>query len=61
MEIFSTYGAIKAIDLPSERTHPEFNRGHVYIEYENPDDAEKALKHMDGGKEVSEYAQLIMN
>ena len=50
MEIFSTYGPIKSVDLPMDRIHPEFNRAFVYIEYENPDDAEKAIKHMDGGE-----------
>lgn len=65
MEIFTTYGAIKSIDLPSERVHPEFNRGFVYIEYENPDDAEKAIKHMDGGEKnheeelISKYGVLL--
>jgi len=33
-----------------DRNHPEFSRGYAYVEYENPEDAEKAIKHMDGGQ-----------
>lgn len=50
MEIFSTYGTIKNIDMPSERAHPEFSRGFCYIEYDKPEEAENAVKFMDGGK-----------
>ena len=50
MEIFSTYGKIKMIDMPVERMHPHLSKGYAYVEFENPDEAEKALKHMDGGK-----------
>lgn len=49
MEIFSTYGKIKMIDMPVERMHPHLSKGYAYVEFENPDEAEKALKHMDGG------------
>lgn len=48
-EIFSLYGTIKYIDMPNDRIHPNTSRGHAYVEYENPDDAEKAVKYMDGG------------
>ena len=50
MEIFSTYGKIKMIDMPVERMHPHLSKGYAYVEFEYPDEAEKALKHMDGGK-----------
>uniref|UniRef100_A0A6I8PA97 RNA-binding protein with serine-rich domain 1 n=1 Tax=Ornithorhynchus anatinus TaxID=9258 RepID=A0A6I8PA97_ORNAN len=50
MEIFSTYGKIKMIDMPVERMHPHLSKGYAYVEFESPDEAEKALKHMDGGK-----------
>ncbi|KAG8506411.1 RNA-binding protein with serine-rich domain 1 [Galemys pyrenaicus] len=50
MEIFSTYGKIKMIDMPVERMHPHLSKGYAYVEFENPDEAEKALKHMDGGE-----------
>ena len=49
-EIFSVYGTIKNVELLADRVHPEFSRGFAYVEYENADDAEKAIKHMDGGK-----------
>ncbi|KAB0396182.1 hypothetical protein E2I00_013805, partial [Balaenoptera physalus] len=49
MEIFSTYGKIKMIDIPVDRMHPHLAKGYAYVEFENPDEADKALKHMDGG------------
>ncbi|KAM9087783.1 uncharacterized protein AAG666_015296 [Megaptera novaeangliae] len=50
MEIFSTYGKIKTIDVPVERImHPHLSTGYACVEFENPDEAEKALKHEDGG------------
>ena len=49
MEIFSTYGKIKMIDVPVERMHPHLSKGYAYVEFENPGEAEKAPKHMDGG------------
>lgn len=51
MEIFSTYGKIKMIDMPVDRLNPHLSKGYAYVEFENADDAEKALKHMDGGKD----------
>ncbi|XP_077809812.1 RNA-binding protein with serine-rich domain 1-like [Macaca mulatta] len=50
MEIFSTYGKIKMIDMPVERMHPHLSKGYAYVEFENPYEADKALKHMDGGQ-----------
>lgn len=49
-EIFSTYGKIKMIDMPMDRLHPHLSKGYCYVEYETPEEAEKALKHMDGGE-----------
>lgn len=43
------YGTLKNIDVPTDRVHPNFIKGYAYIEYENPDDAEKAIKYMNGG------------
>lgn len=48
-EIFSAYGSVKAVEFPLDRSHP-FGRGFAYVEYETPDEAENAMKHMDGGK-----------
>lgn len=50
MEIFSTYGEIKSVEYPMDRLHPSTGRGFAYIEYATPDDAETAMKHMDGGQ-----------
>lgn len=50
LEIFSTYGKIKMIDMPVDRCHPHLNKGYAYVEFEAADEADKALKHMDGGK-----------
>ena len=32
-----------------DRVHKNFTVLHAYVEYENPDDAEKAVKYMNGG------------
>ena len=49
-EIFSTYGQIKSIDFMIDKLHPNHGRGFAYVEYETADEAENAMKHMDGGK-----------
>ncbi|CAB3401229.1 unnamed protein product [Caenorhabditis bovis] len=49
-EIFAIYGSIKLVDLPPDRNHQYLHRGYGYIEYENVEDAEKAIKYMDGGQ-----------
>lgn len=50
MEIFSTYGTIKSIEFPKDHVHPHLGRGFCYVEFTNPDEAEEAMKHMDGGQ-----------
>lgn len=37
------------IDMPVDRLRPYLSKGYAYVEFENADEAEKALKHMDGG------------
>uniref|UniRef100_A0A0N4WKV2 RRM domain-containing protein n=1 Tax=Haemonchus placei TaxID=6290 RepID=A0A0N4WKV2_HAEPC len=49
-EIFGMYGLIKSCDLPPERFYSHLHRGYGYVEYENAEDAEKALKYFDGGQ-----------
>lgn len=49
-EIFSVYGTIKQIDCPTDRLHPTASRGFAYVEFGSPDEAETAMKHMDGGQ-----------
>lgn len=49
-EIFSTYGKIKMVDMAMDRLYPHLSRGYAYVEFETPEEAQKALKHMDGGR-----------
>jgi len=62
IEIFSTYGIIKSVDMPHDRVHPHLSRGFAYVEFDKAEDAEKAIKYMDGGQvdgqEVSATAVL---
>lgn len=48
-EIFGVYGSIRSVEMPADRVHTHLSRGYAYVEFENADDAEKAIKHMDGG------------
>ena len=50
VEIFSTYGQIKMVDFALDKLHPNHGRGFAYVEFETADEAENAMKHMDGGK-----------
>ncbi|KAG7166642.1 RNA-binding protein with serine-rich domain 1-B-like [Homarus americanus] len=51
-EIFAVYGSVKSVDLPmyDMRNNSSLNRGYGYIDFEKPEDAENAMKHMDGGQ-----------
>lgn len=40
---------MKHVEFPSDRLHPNNGRGFAYIEFENANEAENAMKHMDGG------------
>uniref|UniRef100_T1GMK1 RRM domain-containing protein n=1 Tax=Megaselia scalaris TaxID=36166 RepID=T1GMK1_MEGSC len=50
IEIFENFGKIKLIEFPFDRFHPTINRGIAYVEYHTAEEAEKAMKHMDGGQ-----------
>lgn len=50
VEIFGTYGVIKNVDFPKDHMHPHISRGYAYVEFSNADEAENAMKHMDGGQ-----------
>lgn len=50
MEIFSAYGQIKMVDFAMDKLHPNQGRGFAYVEFDTADEAENAMKHMDGGK-----------
>lgn len=47
-EIFSHYGTVKFVDFPVDRLHTHC-RGFCYVEFTTPEEAENAMKHMDGG------------
>uniref|UniRef100_A0A1I8F8V3 RRM domain-containing protein n=1 Tax=Macrostomum lignano TaxID=282301 RepID=A0A1I8F8V3_9PLAT len=49
-EIFGMYGALRRIDIPADRQHPELTRGFAIIEFESPGEAADACRHMDGGQ-----------
>ncbi|KAK1878174.1 RNA-binding protein with serine-rich domain 1 [Dissostichus eleginoides] len=50
------------VEMPTDRVHPNLSRGYAYVEFETPEEAQKALKHMDGGQidgqEISASAVL---
>lgn len=52
LEIFSTYGKIKMVEMPMDRGHPHLSRGSAYVEFETSDEAQKALRHMEGGNQL---------
>jgi RNA-binding protein with serine-rich domain 1 len=48
MEIFTTFGTIKFCDFGTDRLNN--NKGYCFIEFNSSDDAENAMKNMDGGQ-----------
>lgn len=50
MEIFGIYGTIKNVEFPKDHVHPHLGRLYCYVEYMTADEAENAMKHMDGGQ-----------
>lgn len=38
------------VDFAVDKLHPNQGRGFAYVEFETADEAENAMKHMDGGK-----------
>jgi RNA-binding protein with serine-rich domain 1 len=49
-EIFGNYGDVKLVDLLTDRIHPYMSRGQAYIEFENAEQAEKAIENMHGAQ-----------
>lgn len=41
--------------MPVERLYPHLSKGYAYVEFETPEEAQKALKHMDGGRKSCLY------
>lgn len=40
------------VDMAMDRLYPHLSRGYAYVEFETPEEAQKALKHMDGGRRL---------
>lgn len=38
------------VDLPMDRHHPHITRGSAVIDFEKAEDADKAIRYMDGGQ-----------
>ncbi len=49
-EIFSNFGTVTFVDVPTERIRTWMNVGNCYVEFEKMEEAEEAIKKMDGGK-----------
>lgn len=49
-EIFGAFGKVLSVEMPMDRNHPHLSRGFAYVEFDTTEDAEKALKFMDGGQ-----------
>lgn len=45
--------------MPMERFHPHLPKGRAYVEYETPEEAQKALKHMDGGRQALNFTKHV--
>ena len=58
-EIFANFGVIRAVDLPLDRLN-YLSRGYAYVDYTTPEEAEKALQHMDGGWIDGQTVQVQM-
>jgi RNA recognition motif. (a.k.a. RRM, RBD, or RNP domain) len=48
MEIFTTFGTIKFCEFGTDRLNN--NKGYCFIEFNSSEDAENAMKNMDGGQ-----------
>lgn len=49
------------VDFGQDRNHPHLGRGFAYIEFSNADEAETAMKHMDGGQIDGQVIQIFLN
>ena len=50
LEIFSNFGNVTSCEVPVERDRSWINMGKAYVEFEKIEEAEEAVKKMDGGK-----------
>lgn len=46
------------VDFALDKLHPNQGRGFAYVEFETADEAENAMKHMDGGKNAINIGHL---
>lgn len=60
-EIFATYGKIKSVEMPMDRLHPHLSRCSAYVEFETPEEAQKALKYMDGGRPSTQMHTFVLD
>lgn len=49
-EIFGNFGKVVSVDMPMDRVQHHLNRGFAYVEFENTEEAARAIKFMDGGQ-----------
>lgn len=49
-EIFGTWGLIRHVEIPPDRSHPEFSKGFAYVEYMEAASVTSAVRHMNGGQ-----------
>ena len=52
LEIFSNFGNVTSCEVPVERDRSWINMGKAYVEFEKIEEAEEAVKKMDGGKKI---------
>ena len=57
-EIFSNFGNVKHVEIAIDKT-VNLPRGFAYVEYENREDAEKAVDYMDGGQIDGSEIRLV--
>ncbi|TPP39607.1 RNA recognition motif RNP 1 [Fasciola gigantica] len=57
-EIFSVWGEIEHVDMPSDRLHPEFSRSYAYVHYRQPKSAMDAVNYMNGGQIDGEVVRV---
>uniref|UniRef100_A0A158QC55 RRM domain-containing protein n=1 Tax=Hymenolepis diminuta TaxID=6216 RepID=A0A158QC55_HYMDI len=58
-EIFSTWGQVKLVDMPTDHNHPEFHRGYAYVEYITAKAASDAVNYMNGGQIDGQEVNII--
>lgn len=47
--------------MPMDRLHPHLSRCSAYVEFETPEEAQKALKYMDGGRPSTQMHTFVLD